>query len=115
MGAEPPAELAEPIVPPAVLWTFFEPVRRVPRERKFVFRTNCPGTLRWNVDDGAEGERAVELAGGVMAGINYHQATLGPFGPSDRLLRFEFHCGHAHCPGHGACCKLGMRSVEIVD
>ena len=47
--------------------------------------------------------------------ISYHQASLGPFGPSDRLLRFEFHCGHPHCPGHGACCKLGIRSVEIVD
>jgi alpha-amylase/alpha-mannosidase (GH57 family) len=42
MGAEPPTALAEAIVHPGVLWTFVEPVHRVPRERRLVFRTICP-------------------------------------------------------------------------
>ncbi|HVZ36684.1 MAG TPA: glycoside hydrolase family 57 protein [Polyangiaceae bacterium] len=112
LGVAPPAELDEPIVPPAIVWTFVAPVRRLPSGVKFVFQTNCPGLLRWTVDDGTWQEQPLVLAGGVMEGAHHYELRLGPFPPSVHRLAFEFQCRHARCPG-GPCCGLGVHEVEL--
>lgn len=113
LGTEPPADLGVPLVSPAVLWTFVKPAAVLPSGARLALRTNCPGVVRWRLDDGSWHEQPVDPVGGVMAGPSYHQSTLGPFAPGARWLRFEFQCRHVGCPGHGPCCTLGLRSVEL--
>jgi alpha-amylase/alpha-mannosidase (GH57 family) len=111
-GDRPPAELAEPLIAPELVWTFTHPLTAVPPGVRLAIRTHCPGILRWRVDDRPELEEALVPVGGVMAGATCYQKTLGPFSTDVRRLRFSFECRHVACPG-GLCCMLGVRELEI--
>jgi hypothetical protein len=114
LGAEPPADLGTSLISLAVLWTFVKPTTVLPPGARLAIRTNCPGVVRWSLDDSSWHEQPVDPVGGVMAGASYHQLTLGPFASSARSLQFEFQCRHAACPGNGPCCRLGRHSVELM-
>lgn len=111
-GDVPPAELAEPLIAPELVWTFTRPLAAVPPGVRLVIRTHCPGMLRWRVGDRPEIEEPLVAVAGVMAGASCYQKTLGPFSPDARRLRFSFECRHVACPG-GPCCMLGTRELEI--
>jgi alpha-amylase/alpha-mannosidase (GH57 family) len=111
-GDVPPAELAEPLIAPELVWTFTHPLAAVPPGVRLAIRTHCPGILRWRVDERPEIEESLVPVGGVMAGASRYQKTIGPFTADARRLRFSFECRHAGCPG-GLCCTLGLRELEI--
>ncbi|MGE0158682.1 MAG: glycoside hydrolase family 57 protein [Gemmatimonadales bacterium] len=112
LGTEPPAVLDRSIVPHAIVWTFASPVSRIHVGDRLLIRTNCPGVLGWQADDGESGTRALAPVGGVMAGVRRHQLVLGPFSPSARELRFSFQCTHRGCRGD-ICCSRDDHVVEI--
>lgn len=114
LGAEPPAELDRHIVPHAVVWTFAQPVERVERGDRLTVRTNCPGVLTWRLDDGEPQEAGMVPVGGVMAGVQRHHLTLGPFPPEAQEVRFVFRCSCQGCTCGGDCCLPGEYRVRIV-
>lgn len=108
----PPDDLAASLTPTVVVWTFTRPVEAVPTGTRLTVRTNCPGALRWRLDEGAVETRELVPVGGAMAGARFHDASLGPFERPGRL-RFTFLCGHDDCPRAAACCRPEERSVQI--
>lgn len=68
LNAEPPAALDQPIVAHPILWTLTQPVQRVQAGGRLTVRTNCPGVLTWQVDDGETRSSPLVPAGGAMAG-----------------------------------------------
>lgn len=115
LNAEPPAALDQPIVTHPILWTFTQPVQRVQAGGRLTVRTNCPGVLTWQVDDGETRSSPLVPAGGAMAGAQHHHMALGPFPTSAREVRFRFRCTHPGCPGDDVCCSQEDHIVEIID
>jgi hypothetical protein len=113
LGAAPPAELDRHIVPHAVVWSFARQVAAIQPGDRLTVRTNCPGRLTWCVDGGEEQSAPLVPAGGVMAGVQRHHVTLGPFPPTANIVRFRFHCGHQGCDCHDACCRGDEHVLEI--
>ncbi|MBI2875555.1 MAG: hypothetical protein HYY20_01590, partial [Candidatus Tectomicrobia bacterium] len=96
------------------VWTFAQPVERVERGDRLTVRTNCPGVLTWRLDGGEPQEAGMMPAGGVMAGVQRHHLTLGPFPPEAQEVRFGFRCT---CQGRtcgGDYCLQGEYRVRIV-
>ena len=113
LGLEPPVELASYIVRRPMVWTFAAPVERIRRGDTVVVRTNCPGVLRWSVDEGEPREVELTPAGGVMAGARRFHVSLGPFEAPAQELRFRFLCRHPGCSGEDRCCSPDERLVRI--
>lgn len=105
LGRPVPEDVDQHIVPRAVLWTFTQPIDRMQPGDRLTIRTNCPGTLAWHIDDAAARVTPLTPAGGVMAGVQRHHVTLGPFPQSARDVYFRFQCTHAGCDGRLACCQ----------
>jgi hypothetical protein len=74
---------------------------------------NCPGVVKWRLDDGTPKSEPVVAAGGVMAGVRRHHLTLGPFSAAARSLTFQFRCTHRDCDGAGVCCLTREHVVSI--
>ena len=113
LNLTPPEDLDDHIVPHAVLWTFTRPVDGIQPGDRLTIRTNCPGTLTWRVDDEAPRTSPLVPAGGVMAGVQRHHLTLGPFSAIVRAVRFRFQCTHCRCDGRHACCQPAEYLVRI--
>lgn len=113
LGQKPPEETERHIVTHKVLWTFTQPVYRIQRRDRLAIRTNCPGVLRWRLDNGQWQEAALAPEGGVMAGPQRYSLTLGPFPTESSELRFIFECRHQGCSGQDACCRPGERRVHL--
>lgn len=114
LGGEPPAELARNIVPHAVVWTFTRQIDQIQPGDRLTVRTNCPGVLTWQVDDGAPHTADLTPVGGVMAGVQRYHLTLGPFAPEVHEVCFYFRCTHPNCDGTHVCCKAEEHTVRIV-
>ena len=105
LGMEPPPDLEHHIVTHKVVWTFTEQVRQIqPRDRLTVL-TNCPGILTWRTDGGSPQSAPLNPVGGVMAGAQRYQLSLGPFSPQANDLRLSFLCTHVDCDGKDICCR----------
>jgi alpha-amylase/alpha-mannosidase (GH57 family) len=113
LGVEPPPELARPLVPRTVVWTFAAPVERIFREEGLTVVTNCPGVLEWRVDDGAVASATLSAAGGVMAGARRFHVTVGPFADRAGEVRFRFLCRHIGCSDGDPCCSPEERRVLL--
>ena len=100
-------------MPHAVVWTFAQPVNRIQPGDRLTIRTNCPGTLTWQLDDGEPQRAELIPAGGVMAGVRRYHLTLGPFPAQAHELRFRFRCTHPNCDGANVCCRQEERLVRI--
>ena len=110
-----PPSLSRHIVPRSVSWSFTRPVARIGIADRLTIRTNCPGAITWSLGDGAPHTAALVPAGGVMAGPQRHQVTIGPF-PGARVdLRFHFSCACPGCDGRGPCCAGLEQRVHIGD
>lgn len=105
LGLEPPPDLDRHIVPHAVLWTFARRVGAVQPGDRLTIRTNCPGKLTWQLDGGEVQSAPLLPAGGVMAGVQRHHLTLGPFPEAAKLVQFRFHCTHPGCDCRDVCCR----------
>jgi len=112
-GVEPPAELNRNIVPHAVVWTFTQPATQIQPGDRLTVRTNCPGLLTWQIDDGDSQVTELTPAGGVMAGVQRYHLTLGPFTSQAHEVRFRFRCTHRNCDGTNVCCKQDEHVVRI--
>ncbi len=113
LGVEPPTELDQNIVPHAVVWTFTQQADRIQRGDRLKAQTNCPGILTWQVDGGDPQSAPLAPVGGVMAGVQRYDLTLGPFAPEAREVRFRFRCTHRNCDGTNVCCKEDEHVVFI--
>lgn len=113
LGKQPPAELDRHIVPHSALWTFSQPVDRVDRRDRLTVRTNCPGVLAWQIDDGQPQVSELVAAGGAIAGVHRYHVTLGPFGPGANQVRFHFECRHPGCDCRDVCCIPDDRFVRF--
>jgi len=113
LGAAPPAELDRHIVPHAVVWTFAQQTSRIQHGDRLTVRTNCPGILTWQLDDGELQTAEMVPAGGVMAGIQRYHLTLGPFPPQAREVRLTFRCTHLGCDCQDICCDPQEYAVRI--
>ncbi|MCL4294292.1 MAG: hypothetical protein KJ077_01120 [Anaerolineae bacterium] len=113
LGTIPPGELNRHIVPHAVVWTFTQPIAQVQPGDRLTVRTNCPGILTWQIDGGEPQVAELAPAGGVMAGVQRHHLTLGPFVPEARAVRFRFRCTHHGCDGSNVCCQAEEQTVRI--
>lgn len=101
---EVPDSLGDFIVVHPVVWTFTHPVSAIRRRDQVSIRTNCPGRLRYRVDQEPEQTAALVPVGGVMAGARRFQVTLGPFPAPARGLVFRFYCEHPGCTHDAPCC-----------
>jgi alpha-amylase/alpha-mannosidase (GH57 family) len=113
LDVEPPPELDRHIVPHAVIWTFARRVGAVQPGDRLTVRTNCPGRLTWQLDGGEPQSAPLVPAGGVMAGVQRHHLTLGPFPEATTLIRFRFHCTHPGCDCRDVCCRGDEYGVRI--
>jgi alpha-amylase/alpha-mannosidase (GH57 family) len=113
LHVDPPARLAQHIVPRAVIWTFMRPVDQIQPGDRLTVRTNCPGVLTWRYDSGGHETAPLSPSGGVMARVQRHHLTLGPFPPEAREVRFGFQCTHTDCDGQRICCKRDEHVVQI--
>jgi alpha-amylase/alpha-mannosidase (GH57 family) len=113
-GLDPPFTLERHIVPRASVWTFTHPIERIQAGDRLVVRTHCPGVLSWRMEgEGISRDEALVPAGGAMAGVSEYHATLGPFGPETREVRFQFRCTDLACSGQEVCCWQEERVVRI--
>jgi len=115
LNEPPPVELERHIVPHAVVWSFSQPVATIQPGDRLTVRTNCPGRLAWQVDGGEQQSAPLVPAGGVMAGVQRHHLTLGPFPATAHEVRFRFHCGHAGCDCRDVCCRGDEHAVRIAQ
>lgn len=113
LGTAPPEELDRHIVPHVVVWSFSQQTARIERHDRFAVHTNCPGTLTWRLGERVPQTSEMLAVGGVMAGIQRYQLTLGPFPSGISELRFSFHCTHKKCECNDICCKSDEYSVRI--
>jgi alpha-amylase/alpha-mannosidase (GH57 family) len=114
VGAEPPPELDHNIVPHSVVWTFTRPAKSVQPHDRVTVRTNCPGVITWHLDDGQPQSSNLAPVGGVMAGVQRYQWTLGSVALQARELVFRFRCTHPRCDGNHICCRADEHTVRIV-
>ncbi len=85
-----PENLAQPITPRTLTWSFGSPLPDVGRRDRLRVRTKCPGVLAWRLDGGQERTQTLRPVGGAMAGARNYQAILGPFAGATSLeFRFE--------------------------
>lgn len=115
LGATPLPALARPVIRQPVVWTFTQQVQRINGDDFLTVRTHCPGVLRWSVDAGATTLQPLYAVGGVMAGTEQHELTLGPFGGAARAVRFQFRCTHKGCDHSHPCCHTDEQRVQIGD
>ncbi len=113
LGASPPAEYDRHIIPHTVIWTHVAPVDRIQAGDRLTVRTHCPGRLVWMVGDQTAQQGELLPVGGVMAGVNRYQLTLGPFPDEEAEINFTFECTHVGCPGTFVCCERGPYRVRI--
>ena len=113
LQVEPPESLDDSIVAHPVVWTFTHPVAKIRRRDQVSIRTNCPGRLTYQLDDGPEQAVPLVPVGGVMAGARRFQITLGPFPASARRLAFRFHCEHAGCRHEWPCCLSARQEIAL--
>jgi alpha-amylase/alpha-mannosidase (GH57 family) len=104
LDLEAPEVLDDFIVAHPIVWTFTYPVDSIRNTDQVAIRTNCPGRLRYRIDDRSEEARDLVAVGGVMAGARRFQTTLGPFPVTANLLTFRFRCEHPGCDGRAPCC-----------
>jgi len=113
----PPAELDLSIVPRVETWTFTDQKRSISRHDRLRFKTGCPGLLSWSINERTEIENvALSPSGGVMAGLNIHTATLGPFDQGVHSVTFFFKCQCepvCHCAPDDLCCNERRYTVRI--
>lgn len=76
-------------------------------------RTNCPGRLRYRIDDRSEETGDLVAVGGVMAGARRFQVTLGPFPVTANRLTFRFRCEHSGCDGRAPCCAGEPQKIRF--
>ena len=114
LGEEAPPDLDHHIVPHIVVWSFTRQVPEVQRTNRLVVRTNCPGLLTWQLDDGASQVAAMIPVGGVMAGIRRYHLPIGPFPVGARAVRLRFRCTHPGCDGQDVCCRPDEYTVRLL-
>ena len=110
---EPPENLDHSIVAHPVVWTFTHPIARIRHQDQVSIRTNCPGRLTYQLDDGPPQAGLLTAVGGVMAGARRFQITLGPFPASTRRLTFRFYCEHAGCRHEWPCCLSALQEIAL--
>ncbi len=110
---DPPVVLNEHIVPHKILWTFTRPVTEIQPTDLISIVTNCPGVITWTLDAGEARTAEVMPVGGVMAGAQHYQITLGPFPPQVQKVQFAFRCMHPGCSGDDLCCKLLENVIHV--
>jgi hypothetical protein len=108
-----PDSLDDFIVAHPVVWTFTHPVPTVRRRDQVSIRTNCPGRLRYRIDDSPERAEALVAVGGVMAGARRFQITLGPFPAPTQRLVFRFYCEHPGCKHEAPCCLSESQEITL--
>lgn len=96
-----------------MVWTFAQPVALIQRGDRLTVRTNCPGVLTWQVEDGEPQTAKMVPAGGVMGGVRRYHLTLGPFPEGVDEIRFRFRCTHRDCDCCNVCCEPREYSVGI--
>jgi alpha-amylase/alpha-mannosidase (GH57 family) len=111
LGQEPPATLAERIVPATLTWTFTEPIATLQRGDVLVVETQCPGRLVYWREGEASRDVPLTPVGGVMAGTRRYQHNLGPL--EGGSLFFSFHCAEPTCSGQDGCCRGETQTVAI--
>ena len=114
LGNEPPPELDRSIVPRTHVWTFTRPFAQIQAGDRLTVRTNCPGTLTWQVDGGELQTAYMAAAGGVMAGTSHYYLTFDSFVPAAKAVWFSFRCSHPNCDGTKICCQQQEHTVQIV-
>jgi hypothetical protein len=113
LGQPPPAQLDVPIAERATVWSPTRPIPVASRTDAILAQTNCPGVLRWSIDDHAWQEAAMKPIGGAMAAIERHQLRLGPFGANVREVSLRFHCTHPACDCTQPCCRSDAYRIRI--
>ncbi|HOG45222.1 MAG TPA: glycoside hydrolase family 57 protein [Anaerolineae bacterium] len=105
-GLEPPATLAQPLIPWSLLWTLAARPELIRPQEQMTVQANCRGTVLWRALPGDEQGEAVLLPvngfGGILA---RYEATLGPFGPTIREVQVSFRC-HEGQAGELAPCAV---------
>ncbi len=113
-GKKVPSFLDTHIVPRSVTWAFTNPVASIQTHDRLTLRTNCAGTLRYSLDNGASfQESAMTQVGGVMAGLHAYAFTLGPFSEKTEAVIFEFRCSECGCGESGSCCGGKLQKVKV--
>jgi hypothetical protein len=113
LDLQAPDSLDDFIVAHPVVWTFTHPVPTVRRRDQVSIRTNCPGHLRYRIDNSPEHVEKLVAVGGVMAGARRFQITLGPFPAPTQRLVFRFYCEHAGCKHESPCCLSGPQEIRF--
>ncbi|MCA9599608.1 MAG: glycoside hydrolase [Myxococcales bacterium] len=111
-GLSVPAEVRRRIVPRSVPWSFAEKAHEMPAESRLHVRTNCPGVLRYRVDDGGERRQTLLPTGGAMAGVQRFETVMGPMPSGARVLAFRFECGRPGCVSET--CAQGEQRVVVL-
>jgi len=116
-GLDAPASLDRHLVPHVVNWSFLDQAPHISLRDRLRFKAGCPGVLTWNVEgSGARHETALTPCGGVMAGLNFYTATLGPFDERARSIEFQFQCGCrpvCRCQPEDLCCNAQRYRVLV--
>jgi alpha-amylase/alpha-mannosidase (GH57 family) len=113
LGLEPPEFLYHHLVSHPVLWTFPAPARQIQPGDDLVVRTNCPGTLEWQVGDDPRQESPLFRVVRGTAGFSRHELRIRAEPPGSRDIRLRFRCGHEGCHGDGPCCRSEWSVVHI--
>ena len=112
LGLRPPGFLGRHIVPHPVLWTFTAPVSEVQAGDELVVRTNCPGTLQWQLgQDPAQESPLFRVGRG--GGSSRHELRIRAEPAEAGELQLRFRCGHEGCDGNGPCCRSEWAVVRI--
>jgi alpha-amylase/alpha-mannosidase (GH57 family) len=111
-GLPPPAALAQPLIPWALVWTLTrEPEQMRPHERLTV-RANCFGTVVWQALPGdAWGEAVLQPVTGLGPMPAHYEATVGPFDVDVREVRLSFRC-QEHLAEGQALCRFEAHSLQ---
>jgi hypothetical protein len=109
----PPDALFRSLVRPQTVWTFSAQPEEIAACDRLVVRTNCPGTLHWRSDGGAEVGVESSPVGDVLAGSRRFQATIGPFAPPIEAVEFRFVCSETGCTCRDCSCQGGWNRVEV--
>ena len=112
LGIRPPEFLGRHIVPHPVLWTFTAPVAEIQAGDDLVVRTNCPGTLQWQLGEGPAQESPLFRVG-RGGGFSRHEIRIRAEPAEAGELRLRFRCSHEGCDGSGPCCRSEWAVVRI--
>ncbi|HEX7000107.1 MAG TPA: glycoside hydrolase family 57 protein [Trueperaceae bacterium] len=113
-GLQPPERLARPLVARRVSWTAGRELPTLLRGDSLTVQANCPGLLEWRFEAGETSYQALRAVGGVMAGVQRHQATVGPFTEQGALV-FRYLCTHPECERTGPCGRQEENVVRVLD